>query len=70
MDGHTHIYGEALTREYETVITMGKDWQQIFDRYQVQWAIVRVNSPIAQELENNGWKILYQDNTAIILHRS
>jgi hypothetical protein len=70
MDGHTHIYGEALTREYETVVTLGNDWQNIFDSYQIQWAIVRVNSPIARELENRGWKILYEDRTAIILHRS
>jgi len=69
MDGHTHIYGEALTREYETVVTLGKGWQEIFDRYQIQWAIIRVNSAIARELVTLGWKILYQDNTAIILHK-
>ena len=69
MDGHTHIYGEALTREYETVITLGNDWQKILDKYQVQWAIVRMNSPIAHALEDIHWKILYQDNTTIILHK-
>jgi hypothetical protein len=69
MDGHTHIYGETLTREYETVITLGNDWQEILDKYQVQWAIVRTNSAIANALANNQWKIIYQDDTSVILHK-
>jgi hypothetical protein len=67
MDGHTHIYGEALTREYEQVITLSKNWETIFDKYQITWAIVRVQSPVAVALENKGWTISYQDSTAIIL---
>lgn len=69
MDGHTHIYGEALTREYESVITVSKDWQTIFDKYQIEWAIVRENAPIAGALEELHWKILYQDDTAMVLHK-
>jgi hypothetical protein len=69
MDGHTHIYGEALTREYETVVTLGKSWQQILDKYQIEWAVVRVNSPTVKGLENIGWKIIYEDDTAIVLKR-
>ncbi len=68
MDGHTHIYGEALTREYETVVTQGNDWQKIIDKYQVEWAIVRRNSAIAHGLEGEQWKIIYQDDTATVLH--
>ncbi len=69
MDGHTHIYGEALTREYETVVTLDNDWQKILDKYQVQWAIVRTNSPIARALEDVHWNTIYQDDTAVVLHR-
>jgi hypothetical protein len=69
MDGHTHIYGEALTREYESVVTLGDGWQEILDRYDVQWAIVRADSSVARALENDGWEIIYQDNTAWVLHK-
>jgi hypothetical protein len=69
MDGHTHIYGEALTREYERVVTLGNDWQDILDKYQVEWAIVRVHSSIASALKENQWNLIYQDETATILHR-
>jgi len=69
MDGHTHIYGEKLTREYEQVITLSDNWESILGKYQVTWAIVRVQSPVARALESEGWKSLYQDKTANILHR-
>lgn len=69
MDGHTHIYGEALTREYETVVTMGEGWQAILDRYQIEWTIVRVGSPVAHALEDSGWRTIYQDDTAVIHSR-
>jgi len=69
MDGHTHIYGEKLTREYEQVISLSKGWEAIFDKYQITWAIIRVQSPVAAALEKAGWRTIYQDETAVILYR-
>jgi hypothetical protein len=68
MDGHTHIYGEALTREYEQVITQGTGWEEILKKYDVNWAILRVNTSLAKALSaSNAWEIAYKDKTAIIL---
>jgi len=68
MDGWIHVYGEKLIREYEQVITLSNGWETIFDKYQITWAIVRVQAPVAKALESKGWINLYQDKTAIILH--
>jgi hypothetical protein len=69
MDGHTHIYGEALTREYETVITQRDGWQDIFDKYQITWAIVRTKSTVIDGLTEMNWNVIYEDATATILHK-
>ena len=69
MDGHTHIYGETLTREYETVISLADGWQEVLDSYQVEWAILRTDSRLARALENRNWKIIYQDDTTTVLTR-
>jgi hypothetical protein len=69
MDGHTHIYGEELTREYEQVITLSKGWEEVFGKYQIGWAILRVESPVAGALENAGWEKVYSDETAVIVRR-
>ena len=68
MDGHTHIYGEEMTREYEKVTTMGKDWQYVLAKYDVAWVIVRANAPLVRALSaSDNWAIAYQDQTTIIL---
>jgi hypothetical protein len=71
MDGHTHIYGETLTREYEQVITMNEGWEEIFEKYQIEWAIIRTKQDrLITSLQNDlGWQIVYQDAAATILHK-
>jgi hypothetical protein len=70
MDGHTHIYGEKLTKEYEQVITQGKGWEQVLNKYDVNWAIVRANTSLAKALSSSAsWTIAYEDKTAIIFVR-
>jgi hypothetical protein len=70
MDGHTHIYGEELTREYERVVTLSVGWEDILAKYDVAWVIVRANAPLVRALSASGnWAIAYQDQTTIILTR-
>lgn len=70
MDGHTHIYGEALTREYEQVITLGTGWPDVLDKYDINLAIMRKNAPLVKALsDQEGWKIVYEDSTAVVLVR-
>jgi hypothetical protein len=70
MDGHTHIYGETLTREYEQVISLSPGWENVLESYQVEWALVRLRSSLVEALEQQGWQILFQDKTAVILRKS
>ena len=68
MDGHTHIYGETLTREYEQVITLSTGWEEILEKYDVKWVIMRRNAPLVKALStSDNWKIAYKDSTAAIL---
>ncbi len=68
MDGHTHIYGENLTREYEQVISLETGWDEILKKYDVNWMIIRVNTPLAEALSrSDDWETVYEDKTAIIL---
>jgi hypothetical protein len=70
MDGHTHIYGEALTREYEQVLTLSTDWEDILQKYDVDWVIMRSDVPLTKALSAlNDWETVYEDSTAIILVR-
>lgn len=69
MDGHTHIYGEALTREYEQVATLSPGWEDVFEKYDVAWAILRAAHTVEEALSARGWRQVYRDETAVILKR-
>lgn len=69
MDGHTHIYGEALTREYEQVATLNPGWEDVFEKYDITWAILRAANPVEEALSARGWREVYRDETAVILRR-
>lgn len=69
IDGQTDFYGEALTREYEQVIRLEDGWQDRFQKYNVSWAIIPPDQPLARGLRDEmKWMIVYQDDTAVILH--
>lgn len=70
IDGQTDFYGEALTREYEQIISVSSGWEKIFERYDVRWIIIPANSGLSHALQTAyGWRILYSDNTAAILRK-
>jgi hypothetical protein len=59
-----------VTMQYETVITQTDGWQNIFEQYNVEWVIIECKSPLAQVLENEyRWRVLYEDDLSIILHK-
>ena len=71
IDGQTDFYGEALTLEYVQVETLHENWQNVLAKYDVDWAIIKSDEvQLAKALQNDlGWKVLYQDNTAVILRK-
>ena len=50
IDGQTDFYGEELTREYEKVITLGNGWPIVLESYDIEWALIPYESPLADAL--------------------
>jgi hypothetical protein len=49
---------------------MGNGWQDVLTKYEVAWAIIRSDEPLAEALHGDlRWEIVYRDQTAIILTR-
>jgi len=67
LDSQSDFYGEGLIREYDQIMSADDDWQSLLENYQVDWVIIPLNSPLATAITNNtNWKIVYNDNTALI----
>ena len=69
MDGHTHIYGDDLSREYAAIMSRAPGWEGILEKYQTEWVILRVDNPLTISLIEAGWREIYRDETAVILKR-
>jgi hypothetical protein len=68
IDGQTDFYGEDLTRQYETVITLGKGWRQVLAEYGVRWVLIPKDEKLANALQGEaGWEVRYLDSTAVVL---
>jgi hypothetical protein len=57
----------VLTRDYAQATAAGGNWQEIFDRYQIRWAILPVEASLSQSLQQMAaWSVIYSDDLAVI----
>jgi hypothetical protein len=69
VDSVADVTGE-VTRDYETILTTGKGWEDRLEIYNIEWAIIESDSTLSQTLINEKrWHILYKDETAMILRK-
>jgi hypothetical protein len=70
IDGQTDYYGTELTRQYDEALNAGPGWEEILTRYDVDWALVRPEEPLAQVLaESERWDEVYRDDVAVAYAR-
>jgi hypothetical protein len=72
IDGRFELYGNQFLRRYfdAMALTNADEAIQFLKQYDVHWALLRPNEPIAFILKANGWIQLYGDDSAIVLARS
>jgi hypothetical protein len=68
VDSVADVTGE-VTMDYETILTTSTGWEDLMQTYNIEWTIVEPDSEIATALQNQGWNILYEDETAVILRK-
>jgi hypothetical protein len=70
IDGRIDMYGDEFMREYLGVIHGITRWQEPFDKYGVQVAIVSTTSLLRFQLEQSPqWQQLYRDEMAVVFRK-
>jgi len=70
IDSKSDFYGEQFVRQYEKVINIDEGWEDVLDKYHVGWVILPGYLNTVQEIQEElKWEIVYQDRTAVILHK-
>ena len=70
IDGRIDMYGDEFIREYLGIIRGLTRWQEPFDKYDVQVALVSPTTPLRLQLEQSPqWQQLYRDEMAVVFRR-
>nr|AUN36028.1 hypothetical protein [uncultured bacterium] len=70
IDGRIDMYGDEFMREYLGIIRGITRWQESFDKYGVQVAVVSSTSLLHLQLEQSQqWQQLYNDEMAVVFRR-
>ena len=70
IDGRIDMYGDEFMRDYLGIIRGHTRWQDAFDKYGVQIAIVEPLSVLRLQLEQSpAWQQLYRDEMAVVFRR-
>ena len=68
VDSVADVTGE-VTMDYEIILTTSNGWENLLKEYNIEWIIIKTDSTLARALLDQGWNILYEDETAVILKR-
>jgi hypothetical protein len=64
-------YDVVITSDYVKILKAEAQWQEILEGYKIEWVVARPHQPIAKSLLTvPGWKIVYQDKTCVIFHKT
>lgn len=64
-DGRSDMYGTERMKEYFSVINFEPGWEQVIEKYRIDWFIIGANSALSRYLRaGSGWKLIYADRVA------
>jgi len=71
LDDRHDLYGAQFLKDYLKVIHVEPGWDRVLEQKQVNWVLVPLGSPLGGVLrESSGWKVLHEDNTAVLFKRA
>ncbi len=70
IDSKSDFYGEDFVRQYGQVIAQQNGWEDVLEKYDVEWAILPADEPAVNAIQTEiGWKVIYEDKTTTILKK-
>lgn len=66
IDSRSDFYGQAILRDYLTVLDVAPGWSSVLDRYHVRWALLPQGTALAQVLAlSPGWSCAPMDHDGL-----
>ena len=69
LDGRTDLYNDEVINQWLQVVRAEDGWQEVLDAWQVRLILLEPTMPVVRVLPGAGWKLLYQDELAVVYGR-
>lgn len=70
VDDRHDLYGEPFLKEYLKVMNVELGWKKVLEEQKIEWILISPKSALSNTLkENAGWRVAYDDGTAILFQR-
>jgi hypothetical protein len=67
VDGRTDLFGDEIIGQWLDVTNGAQGWQGILAKWDVNLALLAPGEPVLREMEEVGWKVLYQDPVSVLV---
>ena len=69
IDGRNEVHGlRFLEDEYLELINLGPKWQEVLEKYQIDYVLLPQKEPLVQMLKvTSGWQVVYSDGQNVVL---
>ena len=69
-DDRHDLYGDRFFKDFLKIVLVQPGWSETLDKLQVNWVLMPPDSTLANMLRlQPGWKIEYEDQTAVLMRR-
>jgi hypothetical protein len=68
-DGRSDFYGAAFMKSYLRMVELRPGWREDWTRAGFTHALTPAQAPLAGALRGLGWRVLFEDSTAVLLER-
>ena len=69
IDGRADLYGDEMINQWLKVVSAGEGWDVVLNQWQVSTVIVEPNWPVSSYLHATGWRLIHEDDVAVVFAR-
>lgn len=66
VDGRADLHQDEIIMTWYRVINGSGEWKEVFDEWDIHFVVVEPAVPLLSQLKESGWKMVYQDNLAVV----
>jgi hypothetical protein len=69
IDGRADLHGDEIIFEWLSIVRGEDGWADSLDEWEIGFVLVEPNMPLVEKLEEDGWKLVYEDDVAVVYTR-